>query len=217
MPRGPPPKNHNPHLTATHGPSIPSAPRATLPPEVLYHIFALSLLPYPHSHPILSPSNPLKIPFSMPDKRQNQLRLDTLRSLSLVSRSVNAWAADQLLHHTVLYGSKKINLFLKICQKYPLAVARKVEHLTLDGWEAFATNTQQENLLLTSNSNSSSNQSPVPSVHVMRRGTVTSRLPQLMALCQNIKTLQVRGAVIFSLTDFDGSHRKFPNFIGSQP
>lgn len=118
----------------------------------------------------------------------------TLAKLSLLCRASNERAQLQLYHHPTLNSIKQLQLFLRTLRKRP-KLGQLVLALSLDGSIPTSATAGAEH--------------PDSS---QRRATVTGRLPHVLELCPKVTFLEVRHAVVFSLTDFaNGTGQSVPN------
>lgn len=81
----------------------------------------------------------------------------------------------------MLGETKGINAFLRTVKRSP-SLAARVKRLTLDGWESTGDHRRGRG-----------------------RRTVTGRLSQVLQLCRHLTELEIKGAIVFSLTDFAGA------------
>ncbi|GAA5934895.1 uncharacterized protein JCM15063_003095 [Sporobolomyces koalae] len=102
---------------------------------------------------------------------------------SLLCKSILERTRRFLYTCPTLRSVGQINLFLRTLKKQP-ALASRVEAVVLNGRSAGVNSLGGGERM---------------------RGAVTTRLPQLLELCSNLRALTIKDAIVFSLTDFSHS------------
>lgn len=104
-----------------------------------------------------------------------------LQQIAVLSRACLPWARARLYTCPTVYSVKSANCLVRTLRRNT-TLAHGILALRLDGWDRPESNSE---------------------THSTRKA-ITGRLSQLLELCPNVTHLQIRGAVMFSLTDFSG-------------